>query len=114
MPRRNYPWYLVAVICFALLHTSVFVGFVFYCVKHGYEQTRLFHWVVEVLQFPVITLRVFHREYIAIFMLLNGLLWGFVLAEPIRWWLGGQFRLRTLLIAMTMFAILLGIQAWVR
>jgi hypothetical protein len=46
---------------------------------------------------------------------LNSLLWGCVLAEPIRWWFGWppwRFSLRQLLTATALIVLLLGIRAF--
>jgi hypothetical protein len=55
------------------------------------------------------------RTVVPLFILLNSFLWGCVLAEPVRWWFGWpprRFSLRTLLIATTLVAILLGLVTW--
>jgi hypothetical protein len=90
------------------------------------DERCLFCPIVEILSFPAIALEPaieFIDAYPALgppaflsVILINSVLWGAVLAEPVRWWFGWppwRFSLRTLLIATTLVAVVLGLGVWV-
>jgi hypothetical protein len=112
MKALHTSWYWAAVGCTAIANFSVIVWLFFCTLENYYDKPSPVDWAAELLLFPAILLFPLLGESSLLIIPLNSVLWGLVLAEPIRWWCGGRFSLRTLLAAVTIIAILLGIRVW--
>ena len=105
--------------CLAAAHFLALVSAFYYCFNNYYAQPCPLGFIEQGLLFPAYLLFSFTREHFIVFVLVpaNCFLWGCVLAEPFRWgfgWPAWRFSVRTLLIVMTLVAVLLGLAALAR
>ena len=105
----------ITVACFAVGHFLTVVGVLSYCLDQYYRKACPLDTLGMILVSPVCFLPLEpHHPLIMPLFLSNSCLWGCVLAEPFRWWFGWKpwrFSLRTLLIATTIIAVVLGMVA---
>jgi hypothetical protein len=108
-PMAKPAWWVVAS-CFAAGHFLVLFCANYYCYDQYYGQPCPLDPIVDFLLSPAFF---FPLDENTAFLLLplNSFFWGCLLAEPVRWWFGWppwRFSLRTLLIILTLIAVLLG------
>ena len=113
-------WWSVALALGAIQFLALIVAFN-HCADCTADDRCSICSVGDILTFPVNFLFPFLRATpslrpaILILLPANSFLWGCVLAEPVRWWFGWppwRFSLRTMLIAMTLVAAVLGLAGY--
>jgi hypothetical protein len=110
---RKPAWWGVAT-CFGVAHFIALAGYIFYCLDQYYDAPCPLESTAFVLVLPAYFFFPLVGEAAVCLLPFNSFLWGCVLAEPVRWWLGWppwRFSLRTLLIITTLVALLLGASA---
>jgi hypothetical protein len=117
MSPASKPMWWVLAIGFAIGHFTAFGCVFFYCLDNYYDGACPLDWLGMTLVLPAYFIFPLLGKISFVLLPLNSFFWGCVLAEPVRWWLGWpswRFSLRTMLIIMTLIALLLAMASAVQ